>query len=301
MTRQHSTDFHLVALDTEGDWNRPLLENAAIMSGAECVYATSGHRDLGEIAKPLDEVLAGFQNVVACEAIRNGVSIYDFPVPRSKTAIIVGNEEKGIPRSVLKKADSIVSIPMAGSGMSSVNVAVSAAIALYVFSKDMGRKRRAKSQLTHRDVDLLIHAPADSHELGSLLRSAWAFGWRRVYVSDPHSVWFSQDSQAVLQSRAAARRHKNPLAVLSASKLDVSGYDAVLNCTLGRQGRPLSRLQLPDARRMLFVIGDSDDREGGLIDGDEGFYVDYDNIGVDGRFRHIGSIVLSVVSEMLAG
>ena len=42
--------------------------------------------------------------------------------------------------------------------MSSLNVAVSAAIALYALSKDLGRKKRRAKGLAQRDVDVLIHA-----------------------------------------------------------------------------------------------------------------------------------------------
>ena len=244
--------------------------------------------------QPLDDVLAGFQHIVACEAIRDSQNIYGFPAPRVRTAVIVGNEEKGIARSVLKQADSVVAIPMTGAGMSSLNVAVSAAIALYVLSKDLGRKKRRKSDLARRDVDILIHAPNDPHEFGSLLRSTWAFGWRRVFVSDPYGVWFSGDQKTVLDSRAAARRFKNPLAVLRADQLDWGAYDYTLVCDGRRDGAPLSRLKLPPCHRMLLVYG-----HGAGAAGAEHLFVDHADAGTEPRFRLAGSIMLSVLAEML--
>lgn len=302
MTKKlEKSNFTLVPLDSEGEWNWPLLENAAAMSGADCVFASSG--PAGEGLRPgilpLDEVLAGFRHVVACEAVRSSVNVYDFPAPRGKTAVIVGNEVKGIPPSILKKADNIVSIPMAGTGITSVNVAVSAATALYALSGDFGRKKQRRSNLLQRDVDILIHAPADPHELGSLLRSVWAFGWRRVYLDDSHGVWFTSNQKTVLDSRAAARRHKNPLTVLAAEQIEYAEYDAVLRCNSDRHGSPLSRLSLPGGPRLLIVIGD--EYMGDAIPGETDFssYVDFASSEVQGRFRHTGSIFLSMVSQMV--
>ena len=178
--------------------------------------------------------------------------------------------------------------------MSSLNVAVSAAIALYILSKDLGRKKRGKSDLTQRDIDVLIHAPNDPHELGSLLRSAWTFGWRRVFVSDPHGVWFTRDQKVVLDSRAAARRYKNPLAVLPADHLDLGAYDFTLVCDGRREGMPLSRFRLPPCHRMLLIYGDRK-----YAEGSEHLFVDHARTGTEPRFRHGGSVMLSVLAEML--
>ena len=300
MSHKGRSEICLVPLDTEGEWNRPLLKDAAAMSGADCIFASSGASTPIQMEaaspgiRPLDDVLAGFQNIVACEAVRDSKNIYGFPAPRGRTAVIVGNEEKGIARSVLKRADSVVAIPMTGAGMSSLNVAVSAAIALYVLSKDLGRKKRRKSDLAQRDVDVLFHAPNDPHEFGSVLRSAWAFGWRKVFVSDPDSVWFTRDPKTTLDSRAAARRFKNPLAVLPADRLDTGAYDYTLVCDGRREGAPLSRFQLPPCRRMLLVYG-----HGARAAGAEHLFVDHADAGIEPRFRLAGSIVLSVLAEML--
>jgi hypothetical protein len=289
-----------VPLDSEGEWNWPLLENAAAMSGADCIFASSGPTGEGlhPGIRPLEDVLAGFRHVIACEAVRGSISVYDFPAPREKTAVIVGNEERGIPRWVLKKADTIVSVPMAGTGMSSVNVAVSAATALYAFSADFGRKKPRRSGLFQRDEDVLINAPADPHELGSLLRSVWAFGWRRVFLDDPHGVWFTPDHKTVLDSRAAARRHKNPLTVLAAEQIRYAEYDVVLRCNSDRHGSRLSRLSIPDGPRLLIVLGDGPMGDA-MGERNIDCYVDIARPDVLGRFRHTGSIILSMVSQMV--
>ena len=288
----------LIPLDTEGEWNRPLLNNAAAMSKADCIFAGSGFGGpQAPGVRSLDEALSGFQHVIACEAVRDSENVYEFPSPRGKTALIVGNEEKGISRSVLKKADNIVSIPMVGADMSSVNVAVSAAIALYVFSKDLGRKKRGRSNLAQRSVDVLINAPDDPHELGSLLRSMWAFGWRRVFISDSRRVWFTKDHNVILEGRAAARRAKNPLTVLPASQMDPDAYDCVILCDGLREGIPLSRFRMPSCRRLLLIYGSGYETVLRLAVTDR-IFVDQTNAGLEPRFRHAGSILLSMVSEM---
>ena len=53
------------------------------------------------------------------------------------TALILGNEVKGIPKSVLSKSDAVLEIPMLGK-KESLNVSVAAGIALYVLVLDSG-------------------------------------------------------------------------------------------------------------------------------------------------------------------
>jgi hypothetical protein len=298
-----SQPYSLVGVDIQGGWNRPLLINAAALSGCSCVFASSGLTSNGQspIAdETLEGVLQRYQRVIACETAKNSNSIYDFPTPRESTALLVGNEEEGLPRLVLKRADAVVTIPMARSGLSSVNVAVAAAISLYALTRDLGRRKRSKCQLRLRDVDVLIEAPPDPHEIGSLLRSAYAFGWRRVFVSDPHKVWFTDDPRVILEGRAAARRAKNLLAVRPAGELEPSGYDAILVCDHGQQGEPLSRLRLPDCRRLLLVLGRggfSNVSGGGAIQ----VSVDFLDRSVAARARHTGSAFLSVITALLEG
>ncbi len=125
----------LVALDIEGEWNWPLLQNAAAISSARMIRAisdqTGGSWDLPTSPVPIGQVLKQYDHIIACETAQRSSNIYRFPAPRGKVAVIVGNEEIGIPRKILKSADTILSIPMFGTGMSSVNVAVAGATSLH--------------------------------------------------------------------------------------------------------------------------------------------------------------------------
>jgi tRNA G18 (ribose-2'-O)-methylase SpoU len=297
--------FTLIGLDIEGEWNRPLIENAAVVSGCDCIFARSTPSGDGvnasttKISSELQTALQGYRTVIACEPTSRSVSIYDFPAPRSKTAVIVGNEQTGIPRKVMNHADVLACVPMADGRLSSVNVAVAASIVLYALTRDIGRKHKRRADLSQTNVDVLIHAPVDPYEVGSLLRSVYAFGWRRVYISDPHGVWFSEDPQIVLASRAAARRANNMLAVLTADQLVPMHYDAVLACDGQSQGIPLSRLQIPECQRLLLVIGPAT-RAMNYWEAATPVMVDLENRSVPARARHFGSILLSMVSQMIA-
>jgi tRNA G18 (ribose-2'-O)-methylase SpoU len=301
-----SYPFTLIGLDIEGAWNRPLLLNAAAISGCKCAFAQSAapepHLTVESAADAdstrLEDELCESSQVLVCELTRNSVSVYDLPAPRQRTAIIMGNEERGVPRSMMKRADHIISVPMACRGLSSLNVAVAAAVILYSLTHDLGRRRKVRSSLNAQSVDIFIAGPSDPHELGSLLRSVYAFGWRRVFLSDPHNVWFSSDPAIILQGRAAARRARNLLAVLSAAKLDLASYDAVITCRQDQEGSPLSRLRLPECGRLLIVFGESnatDDFENDSLR----ITVDHADRTVPPCFRHDGSILLSVISQQL--
>jgi tRNA G18 (ribose-2'-O)-methylase SpoU len=292
----------LVGVDIEGAWNLPLLANAADTSGASLVFArntTSAIESNDPVAAPagIAELLDQFDHVIACESVKRSTSVYDFAAPRGHLGIVVGNERLGIPGDLLKRAEQVVSIPMLGRGLTSVNVAVAAAIVLYVIERDLGRKRCKTSSLAHGDVDVLVVGPEDASELGSLLRSAWAFGWQRVFLADRGDIWFTKDRSTVLAGRAAARCEVNRISVRPASQLDMRDYDHIVVCDNAPTGTPLSRYALPDRGRMLLVYGGGDPRidNGNAVDR---VYVDH-AATVESRFRHAGSILLSVISRLL--
>ena len=188
MPKKSGNTLTLIGLDTEGDWNLPLLKNAADVSGAVLEYAIkelSPERcAVADKSRLIDfeKLPSMFDTLLACETGTRSRNVYKFPAARGKTALLVGNEMEGMPQDVLHKVDQVISIPMYGEGMSSVNVAVAAAVSLYVISRDLGRKKIKRSRIVNRDVDILLHSPENPSELGSFLRSVWAFGWRKVCV-----------------------------------------------------------------------------------------------------------------------
>ena len=301
--RNVKSKLTLVGLEIEGEWNVPLLRNAAELSGASLVFArnrnaTDAPQKANELAAGIDELLGQYDRVLACEATEQSRSIYDYPVPRGHLGLIVGNERNGVPHDILKQVGQVVSIPMLGQGLSSINVAVAAAISLYAVERDLARKRLRTSALSHRDVDVLVFGPPDPSELGSLLRSAWAFGWQRVFLADRHGVWFTKDRQIILAGRAAARGEVNRIVVRSWERLKPSDYDQIVVCGSTRNGTPLSRFTLPDRGKVLLVFGD-DDPPLDMGNSCERIFVDHRAAEVDARFRHGGSILLAVVAQRL--
>ncbi len=72
--------------------------------------------------------------IIALEQSKNSLDLKKFSlgnrVPKLGIALILGNEVSGIPKSVLKKCDKIIEIPMRGK-KESLNVSVAAGIAVY--------------------------------------------------------------------------------------------------------------------------------------------------------------------------
>lgn len=291
----------LVGLDIEGQWNIPLLQNAAEISGVflELIQSKSYPTGTAESdCRIIDDLKSRYDCVLACETARKSRNIYQFPAPRGDVALIVGNELRGIPDEMLREVDQVLSIPLLGRTMTSVNVGAAAATALYVLQRDLARRRSSGSRLRHRDIDVLLYGASDPYELGSVLRSAWAFGWKKVYVCDTEGIWFTDNREIVMAGRAAARREVNPLVIAPYEQLSIGDYDKVIVCTGERTGTPLSRLKLPDRGRVLIVCGWENHDLPGDIAADHVF-VDHQNSKAQAVFRHMSSILLSVVSDTL--
>ena len=73
--------------------------------------------------------------IAALEQDTNSISLFNFKAPKNKPlALILGNEVRGISKQSLKLADIILEIPMRGK-KESLNVAVSAGIAMFAIFK----------------------------------------------------------------------------------------------------------------------------------------------------------------------
>jgi 23S rRNA (guanosine2251-2'-O)-methyltransferase len=67
-------------------------------------------------------------------------SLYDLPLGDGPVALVVGNEEKGLPALVRRRCDTVVSIPQHGR-LPSLNVGVAGAVACF----EVARQRHASS------------------------------------------------------------------------------------------------------------------------------------------------------------
>lgn len=99
----------------------------AIKTSAGALYKIAVCREdhLAKTARFLQE--SGIQLVACTEKTKNDIYQLDYGSP---TALILGSEEHGISDELIRLADHLVKIPMAGS-IASLNVSVSAGVALY--------------------------------------------------------------------------------------------------------------------------------------------------------------------------
>jgi tRNA (guanosine-2'-O-)-methyltransferase len=86
-----------------------------------------------QISRPLDWLAGQRANataVVGVELADDAVRLGDLPAARRRTVMVLGNEGSGIPDEALPLLDTVVEIPMVGTGQS-LNVAVAGSLVLY--------------------------------------------------------------------------------------------------------------------------------------------------------------------------
>ncbi len=99
---------------------------AKVALGAENTVPWEQHKNISILIQKLKK--QGVQ-IVALELDKRAVDIFKFK-PKFPLALLVGNEVRGISSSLLKKADSIVALPMRGK-KESLNVGIAMAVAGY--------------------------------------------------------------------------------------------------------------------------------------------------------------------------
>lgn len=82
-----------------------------------------------KIGKLLDKLNNDGIQVIALEQAKGSKDVFKFK-PKGASALIIGNEVKGLSASILKRADGIIEIPMRGK-KESLNVSVAFGIAAY--------------------------------------------------------------------------------------------------------------------------------------------------------------------------
>lgn len=83
----------------------------------------------GDVHEAIAELHAEGFEIVALEQDKQSVN-YTKYTPRARTALLLGNEPKGIDREILDHCDAIIEIPMRGA-KESLNVSVAAGVALF--------------------------------------------------------------------------------------------------------------------------------------------------------------------------
>jgi tRNA G18 (ribose-2'-O)-methylase SpoU len=215
--------------------------------------------ELGGGILPIVETTELMSELLPIVAIENGprsTSVYDSSLPKGSPSIVVGNERRGIRGDVMRAASACVDIPMPGRGLNTLNVASAAAIALFYLLAPERRPMRKAPRPEQRRPGLLLVAPADHVEAGSVLRSAAAFGWRAVGLDDSERVWFGVPRGARTEGRAAARSHRNAIRVLPMRAEGPLGFARVVITGVEVDGPLLHRVDLATGRNTVLVIPD---------------------------------------------
>lgn len=108
-------------------WVPEALARGNTLRKPVCVHWTGD--PLGWLARQRE---AGAR-IVGVELADEAVRLADVGVVRSKTVLVLGHEQRGIPPEALDLLDTCVEIPMIGVG-ASLNVAVAGSLALYKLS-----------------------------------------------------------------------------------------------------------------------------------------------------------------------
>ncbi len=98
--------------------------------GAENAVPFEHHAQAGRLIEKLkrDKI-----NIIALEQAKSAIDYRKFK-PKFPLALVVGNEVKGVSKSLLKKCDKIIFLPMQGS-KESLNVSVAFGVAGYEINK----------------------------------------------------------------------------------------------------------------------------------------------------------------------
>jgi hypothetical protein len=235
----------------ENPGNANCLRAAAQMFAWECGFLDDSDHGLAVRQLARSDVA-----ILAIENTCDSEDLFKYRPPPGRLAVIVGNERKGISRSVLRLADRVLRIPVASAQINTINVAAAAAIAMFHLSRSRDGRIGGSGGRRGRP-DVLLTGVGDAIELGSGVRSAACFGWPHLFVDDRHAAWFTRDRITRSLGRGAARRGRNPIRVLPVR--DGAAFDEVCVINARGDGEPLRRTDLARGPGQLVVIaGDRD-------------------------------------------
>jgi hypothetical protein len=272
MTR---TPITLVGDGIENPGNALTMIHAAGMFGSECLFRD--REGLAEVwqetaarGEPLscilpDDLSARYSPVVALDNLDGAAILHGYRIGGGNSlrhlrthgaALVAGNERNGISREILSAADAAVQIPMVSRRLNCLNVAAASAVALYYLSRDGEAKLQVRGSPDQRRPEVMLVGAADPVELGSSIRSAGAFGWERLLVEDRVGVWFGGDRATQSESRAAARRQRNPIRLIPAPPDGRYAFEEAWVVTTRRTDTSIHRANLTRGSRQLVVIPD---------------------------------------------
>jgi len=253
----------LVGDGIENPANAQTMLHAAGMFGAACRFRdTKGLSEASEFAgtgafPAIDssELEALHSRRIAFDNLPGAKDVYGFQ-PGSDFAVLVGNERRGLSHEFTRLATDRVQVPMQSRQINCLNVAAASAVALYYLCGTRVGPMATTRNPSSRRPELLLLGAGDHFELGSVIRSAAAFGWERAFVEDREKVWFGCDRAVRSEGRAAARRGRNEIRLIPCPPTTTYRYPRVTVITRRPVGKPLNRINLAGGLRQLVVIPD---------------------------------------------
>lgn len=257
----------LVGDGVENPHNAGVMQAAARLMKTECAFIDRcGLGDAwevvhGELAHPpciaVEDLESGFDHRVAVENTDGASPVFGHKLPAGvHAALVVGNERRGVSRRVVAGAAHAVEIPMVSRRVNCLNVAAASAVALYYLSRGGGGRLRRRNRPGRLRPNILLAGGRDHVEIGSSIRSAAALGWEIAMIEDPHGVWFGSERFRRAEGRAAARKSKNPIRLLSAKPGQRYGFERAVVVTAGAGDRPLSRVNLARGPDQVLILVD---------------------------------------------
>ena len=255
----------LIGDGIENPGNALTMLHAAAMYRAECLFHdTNGLAECAELRTEagnqfptaVPESLAStYRSIIAFDNLPGAEQVYTFR-PGNAFAVAMGNERRGLSRTLRDIATHAVEIPMVSRSINCLNVAAASAVALhYLSGRQTGRMQERRDPASRRP-ELLLLGAGDHIELGSAIRSATAFGWIRALVEDRHDIWFGCDRITKSEGRAAARRGRNRIRLIPCSAEASYDYPLVTVITTSQKGEPLHRVNLARGAKQLVVLPD---------------------------------------------
>jgi hypothetical protein len=282
----------------ENPGNADCLRTAAEMFDWDC-----GFLDDSDHTVNIRQLARSGVPILAIENTCDAEELFKHRPPPRRLAVIVGNERRGISRSVLRLADRVLRIPVASAHINTVNVAAAAAIALFHLSRAGDSRIGASGRGARSRPDVLFTGVSDAIELGSAVRSAACFGWWRLFIDDRRAAWFATDRVTRSLGRGAARRARNPIRVLPGC--EAGSFDEVCIVSACGDGEPLRRADLARGPGQLVVIPDDndgfDDDSAARLGGRVRRVCLETEPGPARPFRLVASIVLAEIARQVGG
>ncbi len=255
----------LVGEGVEKPRDAQLLFEAARMHGVACAVRPAKGRAWSQaLAKAVggvsaavkpDEILSQHTRILACVRLPGAAPLYGFR-PGRKFALVVGQAAHKLSRLVRPPATQALYVPTDPHGTLPLSMAATAAVALHYLCGPEVEPIASRANTSELRPELLLMGGRDPFELGGAIRSAVAFGWRRIFVEDTERVWFGRGHARRSKGRQAVRRSGHEVRLIPCAPDASYNFPEVTIVTTARRGRPLHRTRLADGPRQLVVIPD---------------------------------------------